>query len=181
MSKNTFFSLLLLLIYAAVVSNSFVLQTNPIHHSTILAPLYLVQTSDQGNNESLQATSRRRRTIVTSALIGIMAAPQLAQARFILDDETGDYIEVKDEEWQTAWKQRLDKAQAMSTDEVFKAARGAGNLDLKQGEESDASKKRRAMSACRDADVRAKAGAGNEPECTKRVFSGDVDFLLNQL
>lgn len=124
-----------------------------------------------------------RRQFFASALIGaaIGAAPQIVQARWVLDDETGDYVEAEDEDWQTAWKQRLDKAQSMSTDDVFKAARGAGNLDLKQGTESDASKKRRAMSGCRDADLRQKANAGSERECTARVFSGDFEFMMNQL
>ena len=69
----------------------------------------------------------------------------------------------------------------MSQDEIFQAARGAGNVNLKEGIESDASKKRRAMSACRDSSVRQKAQAGNEKECTARVFGGEVDFLLEAL
>jgi len=107
--------------------------------------------------------------------------PQEAQARYVLDNETGEYVKVDDEDWQTAWRQRLDKAQGMSQQEIFKAARGAGNLDLKDGQESDASKKRRAMSACRDANVRDKANAGSEGGCAKRVFAGEVDFLLDAL
>lgn len=90
-------------------------------------------------------------------------------------------MEVEDEDWQTAWRQRLDKAQGMTQQEIFQAARGAGNVNLKDGQESDASKKRRALSACRDATVRAKANAGNERECTARVFGGEVDFLLEAL
>lgn len=109
------------------------------------------------------------------------AAPIAAKARYVLDDETGQYVEVEETDWQTAWKQRLDKASTMSQDEIFQAARGAGNLELRTGPESDASKKRRAMSACRDAGVRTKASAGTEKECTARVFSGEVDFLLEAL
>jgi hypothetical protein len=106
-----------------------------------------------------------------------------ANARFVLDSDTGDYVEMEDEEWQTAWKQRLDKASGMSKDEIFRAARGAGNVNLRddQADESPASKKRRAMSACRDATVRSNANAGNEKDCTARVFAGEVDFLLNIL
>jgi hypothetical protein len=115
-------------------------------------------------------------TVLSTALT---AAPNAAMARYVLDEATGDYVELEeDADWQTAWKQRLDKASSMSQDEIFKAARGAGNLDLRTGPESDASKKRRAMSACRDAGVRSKAGAGTEKDCTARVFSGEVDFLL---
>ena len=98
-----------------------------------------------------------------------------------MDEESGDYVEIEDVAWQTEWKQRLDKASTMSKDEIFQAARGAGNTDLKTGPESDASKKRRAMSACRDAGVRSKTGLADEKECTARVFAGEVDFLLEAL
>jgi hypothetical protein len=117
----------------------------------------------------------------TVAVVTLTAAPQAAMARFVLDDETGDFVQVEETDWQTEWKQRLDKASSMSQDEIFQAARGAGNLELRSGPESDASKKRRAMSACRDAGVRSKAGVGTEKECTARVFSGEVDFLLDAL
>ena len=67
----------------------------------------------------------------------------------------------------------------MTTDEVFAAARGAGNLDLRDGPETDASRKRRAMSSCRDAGLRDKAGVKeNAKECNARVISGEVDFIL---
>eukprot|EP00980_Cylindrotheca_fusiformis_P006278 scaffold1340_cov122-Cylindrotheca_fusiformis.AAC.21 len=108
------------------------------------------------------------------------AASTTSSSRYILDEETGDYVEVEDEDWQTVWRQRLDKAQSMSTQEIFQAARGAGNVDLRK-EESSASQKRRAMSACRDANLRQKANAGSERDCTARVFSGEVEFMLNQL
>jgi hypothetical protein len=132
---------------------------------------------------STPIASLPRRQFLASALIGVVVTtvPQIAQARYVLDDETGDFVQVEEEDWQTSWRQRLDKAQTMSTDEVFKAARGAGNVDLKQGPESDASKKRRAMSACRDVDLRTKANAGNERECTARVFAGEIDFMVDQL
>ncbi|KAL3935894.1 MAG: hypothetical protein SGBAC_008673 [Bacillariaceae sp.] len=138
--------------------------------------------------ESSDNEHNRRQFLQTSAFatIGMLGAslltfPQAAQAQYVLDDETGEYVQVEDEDWQTAWRKRLDKAQNMSQDEIFKAARGAGNLELKDGPESDASKKRRAMSACRDAEIREKAKAGNERECTSRVFGGEVDFLLEAL
>jgi hypothetical protein len=99
----------------------------------------------------------------------------------MMDEETGEYVQVEDADWQTEWKGRLDKASTMTKDEIFQAARGAGNTDLKTGPESDSSKKRRAMSACRDPNVRAKTGLASEKECTARVFGGDVDFLLEAL
>jgi len=68
----------------------------------------------------------------------------------------------------------------MSKDEIFEAARGAGNLELKEGEESDAARKRRAMSACRDKDIRATIGNGsmNLKGCNVRVMAGETDFIL---
>ena len=100
-----------------------------------------------------------------------------AEARYILNED-GDYEEVTEEDWQTTWKSRLEKAQSMSTQDVFVAARGAGNTGLREGEESDASKRRRAMSACRDSDARSKAGVVDLKECNSRVLQGDVDFIL---
>lgn len=119
-------------------------------------------------------------TVVASAMVTCTTTAP-ASAVYVLDEETGEYVEKEEEDWQSAWRSRLDKASTMSKDEIFQAARGAGNLDLKDGPESDASKKRRAMSACRDASVRSKADAGSEKECTKRVFAGEVDFLLNAM
>jgi len=108
-----------------------------------------------------------------------LTAPPPANARYVLDEE-GEYVELQEEDWKTAWKSRLDKAQSMSKDEIFEAARGAGNLELKEGEESDAARKRRAMSACRDGGIRAKAG-GNGMDlkaCNNRVMAGETDFIL---
>ncbi|CAJ1965768.1 unnamed protein product [Cylindrotheca closterium] len=142
-----------------------------------------VTTNDNSQSDEFQ----RRQFLKTSAFaaIGMLGAssafPQEAQAQYVLDDETGEYVQVEDGDWQEAWRQRLDKAKGMSQQEIFQAARGAGNLNLKDGPESDASKKRRAMSGCRDAAVRDKAKAGNERECTSRVFGGEVDFILEAL
>lgn len=129
--------------------------------------------------------SRRRQflgMLVGTTTIGAwLSAPNAAVARYVLDDETGEYVELEDADWQTAWRQRLDKASSMSTEEIFQAARGAGNVDLKAGTESDASKKRRAMSACRDTAARNKANAGTEKDCNARVFAGEVEFILDAL
>ena len=101
------------------------------------------------------------------------------KTRYVLDDETGDYVEVIDEtDWQTEWKSRYNQMQTMSKDEIFAAARGAGNIDTKDlANESPASKKRRAFSGCRDSGTRAKLNI-DEKSCTKRVLDGDVDFVL---
>ena len=113
---------------------------------------------------------------------GIAVTPPPAWARYILDEETGDYVEIQDVPWQTEWKQRLDKASTMTQSEIFEAARGAGNTNLKTGPESDASRKRRALSACRDKTVRDKTGlVSNEKECTARVLAGEIDFILDVL
>jgi hypothetical protein len=114
--------------------------------------------------------------VLLPALIAA-AVPVASNAAVRLNDD-GEYVDVEDVDWQTAWKERLDKAQSMSPDEVFNAARGAGNIDLKEGPESEASRKRRAMSACRDAGLRAKASASDPKKCTARVFAGEVDFIL---
>ena len=164
---------LLLLIACQHVSGFIIPQTG--YHSKVMSPLFAKSSSEVPTRRQFVAS-----LATTLAILSTASSP--AQARFVLDEETGDYVEVEDVDWQTAWKQRLDKASTMSNDEIFQAARGAGNLQLKEGmEESDASKKRRAMSACRDASVRAKASAGSEKECAARVFQGEVDFMLNAL
>jgi hypothetical protein len=119
--------------------------------------------------------------ILSAASICSVSSPANAASRYILDEETGDYVTVEEADWQTTWKQRVDKAQSMSTEEIFKAARGAGNLERKEGPESDASKKRRAMSGCRDLDLRKQAGVVNEKECNARVLGEDIDFMINVL
>eukprot|EP00547_Thalassionema_nitzschioides_P001644 CAMPEP_0194212150 /NCGR_PEP_ID=MMETSP0156-20130528/11833_1 /TAXON_ID=33649 /ORGANISM="Thalassionema nitzschioides, Strain L26-B" /LENGTH=151 /DNA_ID=CAMNT_0038939897 /DNA_START=66 /DNA_END=521 /DNA_ORIENTATION=+ len=134
------------------------------------------------SSSALQTTLMSRRSLLASssaaAIVGI-AANQPASARYVLNEETGDYDEVEDETWQEAWKSRWDKAQTMSTDDVFMAARGAGNTDLKaEGEESLSSKKRRAMAACRDEKRLAESGVQDQKECTGRVLKGEVDFML---
>jgi hypothetical protein len=111
-------------------------------------------------------------------MAAVLLPAAAANARYVMNEETGDYDEVDDPTWQEAWKGRLDKAQSMSSDEVFMAARGAGNLDLKDGEESAPSKKRRAMAACRDATLLEKAGVRDPKECTTRIMGGEVDFML---
>jgi len=125
--------------------------------------------------------------MITAATV-IDAKP--VSARYILDEE-GEYVQVPEQDWKEAWKSRLDKASTMSQDEIFNAARGAGNLDLKAKsedgtyEESDASKKRRAMSACRDNEVREKVIVRGHSldlkECNQRVLAGEVDFIMDKL
>ena len=133
-----------------------------------------------------------RRSFVSSILssaavatLSVVIAPQpsLAAKRYVLDDETGEYIEQEDDgNWQAEWKSRYEQMSTMSKDEIFVSARGAGNTNLKDLEnESPASKKRRAFSGCRDKPTRAKLGNIDEKSCTKRVLDGDIDFVLGAL
>jgi hypothetical protein len=109
----------------------------------------------------------------------LVASAATTGKRYVLNEDTGEYDQVEDPSWQDAWKDRLDKAQSMSTDEVFMAARGAGNTVDPTGENmSESSKKRRAMAACRDDTLRSKSTANDIKECTARVFNGETDFIL---
>uniref|UniRef100_A0A7S3PUT6 Uncharacterized protein n=1 Tax=Chaetoceros debilis TaxID=122233 RepID=A0A7S3PUT6_9STRA len=136
-------------------------------------------TVGKSRNQIPSPAMSRKKMIVSSmaALTGSVLVPS-SEAKYILNDETGDYVEISEEDWQTSWKQRLDKAQSMSSEEIFNAARGAGNLDLRNGEETESGRKRRAMSACRNKDFRTKAGV-NDKQCNSRVMGGETDFILN--
>lgn len=156
-------------------------------HPTSTSTTAVAAVVNNGTDQTCTSTDRRSFFgtvgIVSVALVPpfSMFTAQPAYARYILDEDTGDYVEIEDVAWQTEWKQRLDKASTMTKDEIFEAARGAGNTNLKTGPESPASQKRRALSACRDSTVRAKAGLANERECTARVLAGEIDFLLEAL
>ena len=162
-------------------------------------------------------TSSSRRAFLsttagTTAFASVLALPSVSNARYILNEETGEYDEVNliissnllaaifictyifhlailtllneqvtDEDWQTTWNKRIEKAKSMSTDEVFLAAQGAGNVNLKDGEESEASKKRRALAGCRNAGMREKSGMMGEKECTAKVLGGDYQFMIDSL
>ena len=142
-----------------------------------------------GSVEGLSAPVEQRRSFLqrcsaatataTVSVLGLPVSP--ANARYVLNEETGDYDEVADDDWQTAWGKRLDKAKSMSSDEVFMAAQGAGNRNLMEGEESDASKKRKALAGCRNDAIRQKAGAGDAKTCTARVLSGDFQFMIDAM
>lgn len=118
-------------------------------------------------------------TVIASGGMPLPAAAE-PQKRYVLDDETGEYVEVTEEgDWKKEWKSRYDQMSTMSRDEIFTAARGAGNVDSKDlANESPASKKRRAFSGCREKGIRSKLGNIDEKLCTKRVLEGDVDFVL---
>lgn len=137
-------------------------------------------------SHNINIPASRRAFISTSAaaataFASLVGAPAASNARYILNEETGEYDEVTDEDWQTTWNKRIEKAKSMSTDEVFLAAQGAGNVNLKDGQESDASKKRRALAGCRNAGMREKSGVKDEKECTARVLGGDYQFMIDSL
>ena len=134
---------------------------------------------------SINNARNSRRAFLSSSAATLLATtctiPVAANARYVLNEGTGEYDEVEDDDWQTAWGKRLDKAKKMGADEVFLAAQGAGNLDLKDGEESDASKKRRALAGCRNEGTRQKAGMKDTKECTARVLGGDFQFMIDAI
>ena len=124
---------------------------------------------------------QRRSFLARCSGAAVFTLTPVAQARYVLNEETGDYDEIEDDDWQTAWGKRLDKAKSMSSEEVFMAAQGAGNVSLKGGEESEASKKRRALAGCRNDAIRQKAGAGDAKACTSRVLGGEVQFMIDAM
>jgi hypothetical protein len=78
------------------------------------------------------------------------------------------------------WQQRFDKAKTMSRRDIFMAAKGAGNRQLVIGKESEKSKKRRAMAACRAPEFREIINI-SEIDCVVRVNKGDLDFILDTM
>jgi hypothetical protein len=105
----------------------------------------------------------------------------IANARFVLNEQTGDYDEVLDEDWKTTWGKRLDKAKTMSPEDVFLAAQGAGNANSREGEESEASMKRRALAGCRNDRLRQASGAKSSQECAARVLQNDYMFMIDSM
>ena len=94
----------------------------------------MTHDTDEAPSESAWNQCWNRRDLLQKALgmaagCGVVTAmaPTAAYARLVLDEDSGDYVEVEDVDWQTAWKDRLDKASTMSQEEIFNAARGAGN------------------------------------------------------
>jgi hypothetical protein len=82
-----------------------------------------------------------------------------------------------------AWAERAAKASTMSQDEIFLAAKGAGNRSRDPTVvETAKAKKRRAMAACRISSVIQKVPGLAEKDCIIRVNDGeDPSFILNIL
>lgn len=178
----SFGTVLLLLLQGVSIAFAFSPRSTTIHNANAQASTTTALGATTNDN-------MERRNFIGSVLSLTAAAsfPRIASAkpktRYVLDDETGDYVEVIDDgDWQTEWKSRYDQMSKMSKDEIFVAARGAGNLDSKDlANESSASKKRRAFSGCRDKGTRAKLDNISEKECSKRVLEGDFEFVLGAL
>lgn len=152
-------------------------------HPSYSALYCTCSSSRYGRIKEHISSSSRRAFLSESALAftSVLGLPAASNARYILNEETGEYDEVTDEDWQTTWNKRVEKARNMSTDEVFLAAQGAGNVNLKDGQESEASKKRRALAGCRNGGMREKSGMNDEKQCTARVLGGDFQFMIDSL
>ena len=143
------------------------------------------KAASKNNDIHSDRRSFTTKTIHTTAVIlftTTATTPGRVNARYILNEQTGEYDEVNDEDWQTTWSKRLDKAKSMGTEEVFLAAQGAGNLNLraKGMEESETSKKRRALAGCRNDRLRQLSGdGGSAQECTARVLKNDYQFMVD--
>mmetsp|Transcript_32015 Transcript_32015/g.76491 ORF Transcript_32015/g.76491 Transcript_32015/m.76491 type:complete len:170 (+) Transcript_32015:151-660(+) len=141
----------------------------------------LSRTNTQLAGSSSNVEESRRRFLVASTTVASLLVAEPCNARYILNEETGDYDEVEDKDWQTTWGDRLEKAKSMGTDDVFLAAKGG----LKQSEtdvpESEASKKRRALAGCRTDGFREKSGVKDARQCTAKVLGGEYDFILDQM
>ena len=86
---------------------------------------------NMNNKQSICNNNSRRAFLSTTAATAFFTAvtttiPQIANARYVLNEVTGEYDEVQDDEdWQSAWGKRLDKAKTMSKEDIFLAAQGA--------------------------------------------------------
>jgi len=130
-------------------------------------------------------SSRRRFLNVASTTVASLAAAELVaepcSARYILNEETGDYDEIEEKDWQATWGSRLEKAKSMGTDDVFLAAKGGLKQSESDGPEGEASKKRRALAGCRTDRFREKSGVKDTKQCTSKVLGGEYDFILEQM
>ena len=113
----------------------------------------------------------RRATLFAPCLVVIsqLPSPSLAITSLGYMDDAGvkSYSQV-----QRAW----EKSATMSQREIILAARGVSMG--KSANESEKSKKRRAMGGCHDELFRRRAGYAKEVDCNARVLGGDVSFML---
>ena len=112
-----------------------------------------------------------RRALLASAACACVSPASAASLGYVDDAGSKSYSQV-----QRAW----EKSAGMSQREVLMAARGAGKVE-DPSQESDRSRKRRAMAGCKDDQFRKEAGYGVEAECNSRVLGGDPQFMLDVL
>ena len=87
-----------------------------------------LSTPHHNMNKVLSSNNNRRAFISTSIATAFFTAiPNNAQARYVLNEETGEYDEVQEEDWKTEWGKRAEKAKGMTKEDIFLAAQGAGN------------------------------------------------------
>jgi len=66
-----------------------------------------------------------------AVIMPLVASTATTGKQYVLND-TGKYDQVEDPSWQDAWKDRIDKAQSVSTGDVFIVAQGAGRPDRRE-------------------------------------------------
>ena len=117
-----------------------------------------------------------------ASLVQDFTPTNILSAKSGYDQETGEWVPPADEDWQTTWKKRAEKASKMTPDEIKMAARGARKLTSDElANESKAGKKRRAIAACRTSDYQ-KVLNIKEIDCVNKVIkTGEVDFILDIL
>ena len=96
-----------------------------------------------------------------------------------IDYDIPNISSIPEKSWQETWVDRAKKASTMSQEEIRLAAKGAGNRDKTQPE-SPKAKKRRAFAGCREPIFREKADV-TEIQCSNRVNSGDLQFILDAM
>ena len=144
------------------------------------------------NNRRSFLSSIVATTTTTTTFAIAIASSQPAYGKWILDEETGDYVEDKnvvveeEVDWKVEWKARYQQMSTMTKEEIFQAGRGGGNLDKKDLiNESLKSRKRRALSNCRDKPLlKSKFPTMTEKTCIQRILDNnendnDLDFILN--
>ena len=79
----------------------------------------LATPNTQQQHTHKQISSRRAFLSTSTAIAFLGLQPIVANARYILNEETGEYDEVTDDDWKDTWSKRLDKAKTMSNEDIF--------------------------------------------------------------
>ncbi|OEU08262.1 hypothetical protein FRACYDRAFT_221006, partial [Fragilariopsis cylindrus CCMP1102] len=162
------------------VVNAFVPMTTTSSSSSYYSSSYnfleLKATNQEDNSADYYEGSINSRRSFLSSIVATtttiaIASSQPAYGKWILDEETGDYVE-EEVDWKLEWKARYQQMSTMSKEEIFQAGRGGGNLDKKDLiNESSKSRKRRALSNCRDKPLlKSKFPTMTEKTCIQRIL-----------